>query len=47
MTDTATLSLAKQLLAIESVTPNDAGCMDVMGARLEALGFELEIMQFG
>ncbi|MCP4880661.1 MAG: succinyl-diaminopimelate desuccinylase [Gammaproteobacteria bacterium] len=47
MTDTATLSLAKQLLAIESVTPKDAGCMEVMGARLEALGFKLEIMQFG
>lgn len=46
MTDTATLSLAKQLLAIPSITPDDAGCMEVMGARLEKLGFTLEIMQF-
>ena len=46
MTDTATLSLAKQLLAIPSITPDDAGCMEVMGARLEQLGFTLEIMQF-
>ncbi len=46
MTDTATIALTKQLLAIPSVTPDDLGCMEVMGAHLEKLGFTIEIMQF-
>jgi succinyl-diaminopimelate desuccinylase len=46
MTDSATLSLAKDLINRESVTPEDAGCQDVMIARLKALGFTIEPMVF-
>ena len=38
------LELTKELIRRESVTPNDAGCLDVLGARLERLGFEVERM---
>ncbi len=45
--DSPTLNLAKQLLAIPSVTPNDSGCQALLVSRLEALGFACETMQFG
>ena len=35
------LELTEELIRRDSVTPNDAGCLDVLGARLERLGFEL------
>ena len=38
------LELTEELIRRESVTPNDAGCLDILGARLEHLGFELERM---
>ena len=38
------LELTEELIRRDSVTPNDAGCLDVLGARLERLGFELERM---
>ncbi len=38
------LELTEELIRRESVTPNDAGCLDILGARLERLGFELERM---
>ncbi|MEC8693927.1 MAG: succinyl-diaminopimelate desuccinylase [Pseudomonadota bacterium] len=38
------LELTEELIRCESVTPNDAGCLDVLGARLERLGFVLERM---
>ena len=38
------LELTEELIRHESVTPNDAGCLDVLGARLQRLGFELERM---
>lgn len=41
-----TLSLAKELIARPSVTPEDEGCQQVIGERLAALGFELETMVF-
>ena len=41
-----TLELATNLISRESVTPEDAGCQDVMIARLEALGFKIERMRF-
>lgn len=41
-----TLELAIDLISRESVTPKDAGCQDVMIARLEALGFNIERMRF-
>ncbi len=38
----ATAELAAELIARPSLTPDDAGCQDVLGARLARLGFELE-----
>ena len=43
----ATVSLAKDLISRESVTPHDGGCQPLIGARLEAIGFDLESMPFG
>lgn len=41
-----TLALAKDLLSRRSNTPLDAGCQEVMIARLEPLGFKIERMRF-
>src|SRR5690554_2950569 len=46
MTDSPVLALAKDLISRESVTPNDAGCQQVMIERLKALGFTIEEMIF-
>lgn len=46
MTDSPVLALAKDLISRQSVTPVDAGCQDLMIARLKALGFEIESMVF-
>ncbi|CAH7081698.1 succinyl-diaminopimelate desuccinylase [Vibrio chagasii] len=46
MTDSPTLALAKDLISRESVTPEDAGCQELMINRLKALGFEIEVMVF-
>jgi succinyl-diaminopimelate desuccinylase len=43
----ATLRLAEQLMACESSTPHDAGCMDIITARLEPLGFECTFIDSG
>ena len=43
----ATLDLAVDLLARRSVTPEDAGCQDLLISRLEPLGFTIERMRFG
>ncbi|HSQ05244.1 MAG TPA: succinyl-diaminopimelate desuccinylase [Burkholderiales bacterium] len=37
-----TLELAKQLIARRSVTPDDAGCLELLTGPLEALGFRCE-----
>jgi succinyl-diaminopimelate desuccinylase len=37
-----TLELAQQLIARRSVTPQDAGCLDLIAGRLEPLGFRCE-----
>lgn len=42
-----TLELARALIARPSVTPEDAGCQDLMIARLETLGFTIERLPFG
>lgn len=42
-----TLELTKDLLSRQSNTPDDAGCQDVMIARLEKLDFKIERMRFG
>ncbi|MUI55348.1 succinyl-diaminopimelate desuccinylase [Aliivibrio fischeri] len=46
MSNTPTLALAKDLLSRQSITPEDAGCQELMIKRLEALGFTIEIMVF-
>ncbi|WP_203346195.1 succinyl-diaminopimelate desuccinylase [Vibrio alginolyticus] len=46
MTDSPVLALAKDLISRQSVTPEDAGCQDLMLERLKALGFEIEVMVF-
>ncbi len=42
-----TLELAKALIARRSLTPDDAGCQDILIERLEKLGFTIERMRFG
>jgi len=39
-----TLSLARDLIARRSVTPDDAGCQPLLAARLEPLGFHCETL---
>ncbi|WP_340677457.1 succinyl-diaminopimelate desuccinylase [Paraglaciecola sp.] len=41
------LSLTKALINRQSVTPEDAGCMDLIASLLTPLGFKVEIMDFG
>ena len=42
-----TLALLEALVARPSVTPDDAGCLELIGERLSALGFELQRMDSG
>lgn len=42
----ATLALAKELIARSSVTPNDSGCQTLLAERLAAVGFRNESMRF-
>jgi len=42
-----TLELALELISRPSVTPEDAGCQDLMIERLEKIGFSVERMPFG
>lgn len=44
--DSPVIALAKDLLARPSITPEDEGCQELMIARLEALGFNIERMVF-
>lgn len=41
------LALAMELVARRSVTPDDAGCQQVLAGRLRRAGFETESMRFG
>jgi succinyl-diaminopimelate desuccinylase len=43
----AVLDLARDLIARASVTPEDAGCLELIGARLAPLGFILERIDAG
>src|SRR5574340_559936 len=45
--DNSTLELAKALIARRSLTPDDAGCQEILIERLEKLGFKIERMRFG
>ena len=43
----ATLELAQQLIRLRSITPDDAGCQDLVARRLKPLGFALESVRCG
>ncbi len=43
----ATLDLAKQLISIPSVTPNDMGCQKIIAERLSNIGFNIEHLRYG
>ena len=45
--DSPVVGLAKDLIARPSVTPEDAGCQALVAARLSALGFRCESLDFG
>ena len=45
-TESDTLALAKDLISRRSVTPEDAGCQELMITRLAALGFTIERLRF-
>ncbi|MDO5059783.1 MAG: succinyl-diaminopimelate desuccinylase [Neisseria sp.] len=47
MTETATLHLTKQLIAEQSVTPDDKNCQSILAERLQAIGFSVEPLNFG
>ena len=42
-----TLALACDLISRHSVTPDDAGCQQLMAERLAAIGFEIHPLRFG
>ena len=42
-----TLKLAMDLIARPSVTPRDEGCQEIMIARLEKIGFQIDRLPFG
>ena len=42
-----TLTLTKDLISRQSVTPDDAGCQKLIAERLTALGFKIEHLRFG
>jgi len=44
---TPTIKLTCDLISKKSVTPEDAGCMDLMLERLEKIGFKTEHLRFG
>lgn len=47
LNDSPTIDLALELIKQRSVTPDDAGCQDIMIKRLEVIGFEIERLRFG
>lgn len=44
---TETLALLKRLIACPSVTPNDAGCQQLIAKLLQKQGFKVETLRFG
>ena len=46
MTESAVVALAKALISRQSVTPEDAGCQQLMAARLQAVGFDIEMLHY-
>lgn len=47
MIETETLKLAKALIALPSVTPDDHGCQPLLISRLVAMGFQVETIRLG
>ena len=47
LSSTPTLALACELIARPSVTPEDAGCLELIASRLAPLGFSLERIDTG
>lgn len=45
--DDATLEFAKALIRRPSITPDDQGCQELIGGRLQAIGFQIERLRFG
>lgn len=45
--ESAVISLATDLISCRSITPDDAGCQDIIAARLRSLGFVIEPLPFG
>jgi succinyl-diaminopimelate desuccinylase len=43
----ATTALTRELIARASLTPQDAGCQELIAGRLEPLGFRIERLRFG
>ena len=41
------IALLEKLIRCRSVTPNDAGCQDILAERLKHIGFTCESMPFG
>ena len=46
MTTSSVIELTKALISRQSVTPDDAGCQQLMASRLTAVGFDVEVMHF-
>ncbi len=44
---TPVIELASELIRRPSVTPQDAGCQELLASRLEAVGFKVEHLRFG
>ncbi|MGH8551349.1 MAG: succinyl-diaminopimelate desuccinylase [Methylococcales bacterium] len=44
---TPTEKLLRQLISRKSITPDDAGCMDILAERLSRTGFQTERLDFG
>lgn len=47
VTEHSSIQLLTSLIRCRSVTPDDAGCQEIIAARLRTLGFECESMPFG
>lgn len=47
MQTSSTLKLAQELMACPSITPDDAGCQEIIAKRLEAFDFEIHHLPFG
>ena len=42
-----TLALTRELISLRSITPDDAGCQELIAARLQTLGCRVERLRYG